>query len=111
MFEAPQAIFALYKEYMGRPKTESHTPKEMPTFTEFLWKMGICVVGAFLAQIILGGLYNISNHGLVDFPGPRWAAYTEWHRVYLELWKGKSWVHVLEEWHQKYGMLISRRSQ
>lgn len=105
MFDPSAAIISLIERFMTVTVLKSNEPRPIPTIPEFIYKTAICFIGAWLAQFILGGLFNSANHPLVDFPGPKRAEFTEWYRTYLELFCGRSWVHVLEEWHQKYGTL------
>ncbi|KIN07937.1 hypothetical protein OIDMADRAFT_99899 [Oidiodendron maius Zn] len=51
-------------------------------------------------------MFNLANHPLADFPGPRSAAFTEWYKTYRELYCGESWVRVLDELHKKYGKIV-----
>ncbi|PSS28335.1 hypothetical protein M430DRAFT_165930 [Amorphotheca resinae ATCC 22711] len=106
MFDPSAAIISLIERFMTVTVPKSNEPRPIPTIPEFIYKTAICFIGAWLAQFILGGLFNSANHPLVDFPGPKRAAFTEWYRTYLELFCGRSWVHVLEEWHQKYGKIV-----
>jgi hypothetical protein len=60
-------------------------------------------------QILLTVLWNIFIHPLSDFPGPKWAAATDWYKTYQEAICQKSWFTVLEELHAQYGMVCSSR--
>lgn len=55
------------------------------------------------------GIYNISNHPLNDFPGPRIAAFTSRYKTYIEVFRLKSWIDLLEELHKKYGTNSSHK--
>lgn len=63
------------------------------------------VVLAGAAQIVLAVLFKIFSHPLADFPGPKWAAATDWYKTYQEVLCQKAWFTVLEELHGKYGMV------
>jgi len=67
------------------------------------------VVLAGATQILLTVLFKIYIHPLADFPGPKWAAATDWYKTYQEAICQKSWFAVLEELHAKYGMACWRR--
>ena len=56
-------------------------------------------------QILLTVLWNIFIHPLSNFPGPKWAAATDWYKTYQEAICQKSWFTVLEELHAQYGMI------
>jgi hypothetical protein len=56
-------------------------------------------------QILLTVLWNLYIHPLADFPGPKWAAVTDWYKTYQEAICQVSWFTVLEKLHAQYGMI------
>jgi hypothetical protein len=69
-----------------------------------LLRVSLYFIAAFTAKLLLEGMYNTANHPLVDFPGPKWAAFSDWYKTYYELYLGKNWIEVLEALHAKYGL-------
>jgi hypothetical protein len=102
MFDLGGAILSFVEAVMTPP--QNWEPRAKLTPPEIVYKLGFCLVVAWLAQFLLVGMFNLTNHPLADFPGPRSAAFTEWYKTYRELFCGESWVHVLEELHEKYGI-------
>lgn len=103
MFDLGGAILSFVESVTTSPKIQ--TPKAKLTAPELAYKIAFCFVAAWAIQFLLTGMFNLANHPLADFPGPRLAAFTEWYKTYREFFCGESWVHVLEEMHKKYGML------
>lgn len=103
MFDVGGAILSLVESAMTPP--QNREPRASLTPPEIAYKVVFCFVVAGLAQFLLVGMFNLANHPLADFPGPRSAAFTEWYKTYRELYCGESWVDVLEELHKKYGIL------
>jgi hypothetical protein len=101
MFDLGDAILSLVEYVTTPPKVTE--PKPVATIPQIAYKIVLCSVVAWLVQFILVGIFNSANHPLVDFPGPKWAAFTEWYKTYQELFRGRSWILVLEELHKKYG--------
>lgn len=52
-------------------------------------------------------IYNLYYHPLAKFPGPKYAAATEWHKTYQEVICQRSWVSLLKELHARYGMMTA----
>lgn len=92
-----------FMEFVTTPKVQP--PKAKLTPPELAYKIAFCFVAAWVIHFVFVGLFNLANHPLADFPGPTSAAFTEWYKTYRELVCGESWVHVLEELHERYGML------
>jgi hypothetical protein len=101
MIDIGGAILSFADYVMELPRLTG--PKPVHTVPEVVSKIAYYLVLAWLVQFILVGVFNLANHPLVDFPGPRSAAFAEWYKTYRELFCGESWVHVLEELHKKYG--------
>jgi hypothetical protein len=95
-----------FVEYLSTLVGPQLEPKPPQTPLQLIYKIAYCFVAAWSTQFILFGIFNLANHPLADFPGPRWAAFTAWYKTYRELFRGESWVFVLEELHKKYGTLI-----
>jgi len=53
---------------------------------------------------LLQGVYNVFFHPLRRFPGPLLARSSVWWRVWVEVFRGESWVRVLGEVHGVYGL-------
>jgi hypothetical protein len=102
MFDLGGAILSFVESAMTPPQNRELRAKLTPS--EIAYKLAFCAVVAWLAQFLLVGMFNLANHPLADFPGPRSAAFTEWYKTYREFFRGESWVHVLEELHKKYGI-------
>lgn len=64
--------------------------------------LGILLI--WLSQKASTGAFNLFYHPLAAFPGPKVAALTAWYKTYQEVFLGRSWIDVLHELHQKYGM-------
>lgn len=101
MIDIGGAILSFADYVMELPRLTG--PKPVHTVPEVAFKITYYLALAWLVQFILVGIFNLTNHPLVDFPGPPSAAFTEWYKTYRELFCGESWVHVLEELHKKYG--------
>lgn len=52
---------------------------------------------------VLQGVYNLHLHPLSKFPGPKWAAFSVWWKINLEIFQGKSLVVELFKLHEVYG--------
>jgi hypothetical protein len=102
------AILSWFEQLSSPPKTQA--PKPVLSPPELASKVAFCFIVAWLAQFLLVGMFNLANHPLADFPGPRLAAFTEWYKTYRELICRESWVHVLAELHKKYGKLQAANS-
>ena len=65
------------------------------------------VLGALLALTVVWELvrvvYNLYLSPLARFPGPTWAAATEWWKTYVEVVQQKSFAHELIKLHRRYG--------
>jgi hypothetical protein len=57
----------------------------------------------FLGYRVLQGVYNVFFHPLRKFRGPFLARVSVWWRVWVEVFRGESWVRKLEEVHGYYG--------
>jgi hypothetical protein len=66
------------------------------------------LVGYVVLRIACVAIYNLYYHPLAKFPGPKYAAATEWHKTYQEVICQRSWVSWLEELHAQYGMMTGR---
>lgn len=51
----------------------------------------------------LAGIYNVYFHPLARFPGPKWAAFSLWWKVNLELLQGQNLHEKLVQLHSIYG--------
>lgn len=58
---------------------------------------------ACLGYLVITGCYNLYLHPLAGFPGPRWAAFTSWWKVVLEVFQERSLVEQLVQLHEIYG--------
>jgi hypothetical protein len=101
MFDLGGFILSFIERIMTPPQNQGPKAKLSPP--ELAYKVAFCFIVAWLVQFLIGGMFNLTNHPLADFSGPSSAAFTEWYKTYRELFCGESWVHVLEELHQKYG--------
>ncbi|RDL31138.1 Uncharacterized protein BP5553_09927 [Venustampulla echinocandica] len=68
--------------------------------------IAIGLLSAWLLQKIFSGIYNVFYHPVAGFPGPRAAAITAWYKTYQEVFRGRSWIDVLQELHKKYGKIV-----
>jgi len=59
---------------------------------------------AWLSWIAQTAVYNAFFHPLSSFPGPRLAATTTLWKAFIECILNRSFCHVLEELHAKYGV-------
>ena len=66
--------------------------------------LATALLAAWVIQKVVSGFYNIFYHPLATFPGPKVGASTAWYKTYQEVFVGRSWVDVLQELHDKYGM-------
>lgn len=69
------------------------------------------VLGVFTYTIlkeIYGLVYNVYLSPLNKFPGPKFAAITEWYKTYQEVFLRKSWQQLLVDLHKQYGMRLPR---
>jgi hypothetical protein len=101
-------IIDFVNNFQGMIKSAVKMPTkapEAPPAWELLYKGPIYVLVAWIGASIFEGIFNIFNHELADFPGPKLAAFTPWYKTYYEVFRGESWVDVLERLHAKYGML------
>jgi hypothetical protein len=60
---------------------------------------------ACITWVTTNGIYNWYFHPLSKFPGPKWAAFSVWWKVNLELIQGKNLVDELFKLHDTYGEL------
>ena len=73
-------------------------------FDRSSWTLVLFVVFAALITYILWGiLYQFYYDPLARYHGPRLAAFTNYWRLYVDIVQQKSFVHELEELHDKYG--------
>ena len=101
-------IIDFVNNFQGMLKSAVKMPTkapEAPPAWELLYKGPIYILIAYIGASIFEGIFNVFNHELADFPGPRLAAFTPWYKTYYEVFRGESWVDVLERLHAKYGML------
>ncbi|KAF9019730.1 cytochrome P450 [Hymenopellis radicata] len=54
-------------------------------------------------------VYRLYLHPLKSFPGPRFAAVTDYYQAYFEVWKNGMFVQHLEELHEFYGPVVRIR--
>lgn len=88
-------------------KIPSKAPQAPPT-VDLIYKIPICLALAWIGSFIFEGIYNTSNHPLAGFPGPTLAAFTSWYKTYIEVFRGESWIDVLERLHKKYGTSLRK---
>jgi hypothetical protein len=101
MFDLGGFILSFMERIITPPQNQGPKAKLSPPVLAY--KVAFCLIVAWLAQFLIVGMFNLTNHPLADFSGPRLAAFSEWYKTYRELFCGESWVHVLEELHKKYG--------
>lgn len=65
-----------------------------------LWSL----VSAWLALKFYNAIYNLLLHPLAKYPGPLPARVTDWWKTYIEVVKKESFVHLVIELHEQYGM-------
>lgn len=58
---------------------------------------------AYVVWTIVKGIYNVYLHPLATFPGPKWAAFSIWWKINLEIFQGKNLVEELHKLHGIYG--------
>lgn len=58
---------------------------------------------AYAVWTLTIGLYNVSLHPLAKYPGPRWAGFSVWWKINLEIFQGKNLVEELFKLHEIYG--------
>lgn len=71
---------------------------ELPLLTVF-------IVSFLFAYLIVGSIYRLYFHPLSKFPGPRWAAITEYWELYQDYFRkeGGYLFIELEGLHEDYG--------
>ena len=68
------------------------------------WTLALFVIFAALITYMLWGIfYQFYDDPLARYRGPRLAAFTNYWRLYVDIVQQKSFVHELEELHEKYG--------
>lgn len=58
---------------------------------------------AYAVWTVLKGIYNVYLHPLAKFPGPKWATFSVWWKINLEVLQGKGEVDELFKLHEIYG--------
>ena len=58
---------------------------------------------ASIVYHLLTGVYNLYLHPLSKYPGPKIAAFTEWWKTYVEVYRHESLVERLFELHSLHG--------
>lgn len=60
---------------------------------------------AWVVWTVIQGLYNVFLHPLAEYPGPRWAGFSVWWKINLEMFQGKDLVEELFKLHDIYGKI------
>ena len=68
--------------------------------------LGLGLVIYTILRGIAATVYNIYFHPLAKFPGPTFAASSNWYKTYHEVFLQQSWTTLLAELHEKYGLAL-----
>ncbi|KAI1633230.1 putative flavonoid 3-hydroxylase [Biscogniauxia mediterranea] len=72
---------------------------------EVYWTFFVATVVLYPIALVI---YRVCFHPLAKFPGPKLAAATELYELFVDLnpWKGGTFIHSLNEMHDKYGPIV-----
>ncbi|KAI0084580.1 cytochrome P450 [Irpex rosettiformis] len=71
-----------------------------------IWEVACTAVLLYAAWMVAKGVYNWYFHPLAKFPGPRWASFSPWWKINLEVLQGRNLTDELFRLHAMYGDVV-----